>query len=76
MKNFNFYAVEDEKGLVSIKNEKYETLKGIFREKKDAEKVITNNPSKNLKIIEVNIVSKIKKINKSPLRRAILLSLR
>lgn len=60
MKNFQFYCVCDESGIVSMVNERYETLKGVFSDIKDAKKSVETASEKyphvNFEIVKVNIV--------------------
>lgn len=57
-KNFDFYTVSDRDGIVTVIHPNYATLKAVFRDKEEAEKVIANNPGKGLVINTVNITDK------------------
>lgn len=54
--NYNFYAVVDSNGIVSVNHEHYHHLKAIFNKLKDAEKVLARNPDASLRIIKCGIV--------------------
>ena len=56
MKNYGFFAVTDEKGVCSVTHQEYGTLKAIFADKKDAEKVLLRNKHLNLKIINIELI--------------------
>lgn len=56
MKNYKFYAVVDDKGLVSVANEKYETLKAIFSDLSCAERMLEQNKNIPLRIEVIEIV--------------------
>ena len=59
MKNFTFYAVEDSKGLVSIRHDSYSTLKALFASKADAEDCVRKAKISGLKIIPVQVISQV-----------------
>ena len=56
MKNYKFYAVVDDQGLVSVRNENYETLKAIFSDLSCAKKMVEANKNIPLKIQIIEIV--------------------
>lgn len=56
MKNYKFYAVVDDKGVVCISNEKYRTLKAIFSDLSCAERVLERNKNMPLRIEVVEII--------------------
>nr|DAK07001.1 MAG TPA: hypothetical protein [Caudoviricetes sp.] len=56
MKNYKFYAVVDDKGVVGISNEKYRTLKAIFTDLSCAERVLERNKNMPLRIEVVEII--------------------
>lgn len=56
MKNYSFFAVTDEKGVCGIIHQEYGTLKAIFADKKDAEKVLLKNKHLNLKITNIELI--------------------
>lgn len=55
MKNYTFYAVEDEKGIVSIRNDKFTTLKAIFSCRADADDCVRTSSVAGLKVVPVVI---------------------
>lgn len=55
MKNYTFYAVEDEKGIVSISNPKFTTLKAIFSCRADADDCVRTSSVPGLKVVPVVI---------------------
>lgn len=59
-KNYSFYVIADEDGgVVDVKNDKYDGLKGVFKTKEYAQKAIDENPCiKGLKVIAVDITAK------------------
>lgn len=59
-KNYSFYVITDEDGgVVDVKHDKYDGLKGVFRTKEYAQKVIDENPGVGgLRVIAVNITAK------------------
>ena len=56
MQNYKFYAVVDDKGIVYVSNEKYETLKAIFSDLSCAERMLEQNKNIPLRIEVVEIV--------------------
>lgn len=56
MKNYIFFAVTDERGVCSVTHQEYGSLKAIFADKKDAEKVLLKNKHLNLKITRIELI--------------------
>lgn len=55
MKNYTFYAVEDEMGIVSVRNARFITQKAVFSCRADAEDFARASTVSGLKVVPVYI---------------------